>query len=106
MVDRVAGSQLRELLSAFPVVGLVGPRQAGKTTLAISVAEELRPQAQYLDLELPSDRAKLADPEGYFSARSDRLLVRDEIQRVPQVFEVMRSLVDRARRTGRRVGQF
>ena len=60
----------------------------------------------YLDLELPSDRAKLADPELYLSQHPDRLVILDEIHRLPGIFQTLRSVIDRRRRTGRRVSQF
>ena len=63
MIPRRAASRLRELLGQFPAVALLGPRQAGKTTLALALAEQMGGKAVYLDLELPSDRAKLSDAE-------------------------------------------
>ncbi len=62
-------------------MALLGPRQVGKTTLALSVAEEIGEGALYLDLELPSDRAKLAEPELYLSQHEERLVILDEIHR-------------------------
>jgi len=106
MIPRVAKARLLDLLQRFPAVALLGPRQAGKTTLALSLEEQLRPQALYLDLELPSDRAKLADPELYLSQHRDRLVILDEIHRLPDIFQTLRSLIDRRRRTGRKVSQF
>jgi len=106
MIPRVAKARLLDLLQRFPAVALLGPRQAGKTTLALSLEAQLRPQALYLDLELPSDRAKLADPELYLSQHRDRLVILDEIHRLPDIFQTLRSLIDRRRRTGRKVSQF
>ena len=106
MIPRVAKARLLDLLQRFPAVALLGPRQAGKTTLALSLKEQLKPQALYLDLELPSDRAKLADPELYLSQHRDRLVILDEIHRLPDIFQTLRSLIDRRRRTGRKVSQF
>jgi len=106
MIPRVAKARLLDLLQRFPAVALLGPRQAGKTTLALSLEEQLKPQALYLDLELPSDRAKLADPELYLSQHRDRLVILDEIHRLPDIFQTLRSLIDRRRRTGRKVSQF
>ncbi len=106
MIQRVAKARLLDLLQHFPAVALLGPRQAGKTTLALSLEEQLKPQALYLDLELPSDRAKLADPELYLSQHPDRLVILDEIHRLPGIFQTLRSVIDRRRRTGRKVNQF
>jgi predicted AAA+ superfamily ATPase len=75
MIPRASKARLLDLLRRFPAVALLGPRQAGKTTLALSLEEQLRPQALYLDLELPSDRVKLADPELYLSQHRDRLVI-------------------------------
>jgi predicted AAA+ superfamily ATPase len=63
MIPRLAAGRLREALRAFPAVVLLGPRQVGKTTVAMMIANEEGDLAVYLDLELPSERAKLADAE-------------------------------------------
>lgn len=107
MIRRLALRKLRDLLSRFPAVALIGPRQVGKTTLAQSLEEETgRRKAVYLDLELPSDRAKLADPELYFSAHENQLVILDEIHRAPEIFQTLRALIDRRRRQGKRSNQF
>ena len=97
-------ASLREDLASTPAVALLGPRQAGKTT----VAHELAQQSDnvYLDLESELDRAKLASPELYLAERLDRLVVLDEVHRVPGLFPVLRGLIDRARRSGRRSGLY
>jgi len=97
---------LMDLLGRFPAVALLGPRQSAKTTLALSLGEELKPQALYVDLELPSDRVKLTDPELYLSQHADRLVILDEIHRLPGIFQTLRSVIDRKRRAGRKAGQF
>lgn len=93
-----------ERLAGNPVVALLGSRQVGKTTLA----QALKPgkPCHYLDLERPSDVAKLADPELYLSRLSGQLVILDEIQRLPDLFPVLRSLVDQRRREGEPSGQF
>lgn len=106
MIARLAQPKLRKLLQQFPAVALLGPRQVGKTTLALSLAEELGEQAVYLDLELPSDRAKLSEPELYLAQHADRLVILDEIHRLPGLFATLRSLIDQRRRKGKRNGQF
>ena len=66
MIPRLFQPELAEMLIRFPAVALLGPRQVGKTTLALDLIEGNQ-KAAYLDLELPSDLAKLSDAEDYFS---------------------------------------
>lgn len=106
MLPRLCQSELASLLDAFPAAALLGPRQAGKTTLAWMLMDELGDRALYLDLERPSDLARLIDAEHYLSLHSDRLVVLDEIQRVPGLFQTLRSLIDERRRQGKRSRQF
>jgi hypothetical protein len=110
MIKRIAKTRLVDLLARFPAVALLGPRQVGKTTLALSLTEESGPDTAeapvYLDLELPSDRAKLADPELYLSEHENQLVILDEIHRLPGIFQTFRGLIDRRRRKGKRNGQF
>lgn len=89
------------LLGQFPAVGLIGARQVGKTTLAGMIAEQTGGQAAYLDLERPSDLDKLAEPELYLRPHANRLVILDEIHRRPNLFPVLRSLIDEDRRNGR-----
>ena len=93
------------MLSQFPAVALLGPRQVGKTTLALDLIEG-NPKATYLDLELPSDLAKLSDAEDYFSRHQGHLLVLDEIQRKPDLFPILRGVIDAQKRKGKLAGQF
>ena len=85
-------------------VGLIGPRQVGKTTLALQIANSR--DALYLDLESSNDRAKLADPNLFLGEYEDRLVVLDEIHRAPELYSDLRGLIDRGRRRGRRSGRF
>ena len=84
---------------------LLGPRQVGKTTLARAIAAEV-PESLYLDLESPQDAARLADPGRYLDLHAERLVILDEIQRMPDLFQVLRGQIDERRRRGRRFGQF
>jgi predicted AAA+ superfamily ATPase len=104
MYSRLRELELSEMLARYPVVGLLGPRQVGKTTLALAVGEK-RPSI-YLDLESPSDVAKLAEPELFLRRHEDKLVILDEIQRAPGLFQVLRGLVDQGRRSGKGVGRF
>jgi hypothetical protein len=101
MIRRYALSEVQEKLAEFPAVGLVGPRQSGKTTLARHLCAQSSQPSTYLDLELPSDVAKLTDPELFLNAHAGELVVLDEVQRRPDLFPVLRALVDRDRRPGR-----
>jgi len=104
MLKRNALSTLGHDLAHYPAVALLGPRQAGKTTVAHQLALGYR--SVYLDLESEQDRAKLASPELYLGERLDRLVVLDEVHRAPGLFPVLRGLIDRARRDGRRNGLY
>jgi len=107
MIKRHAEAEVRALLRRFPVVALLGPRQVGKTTLALALRRAAGAAAtRYLDLESPADRAKLADAEAYLDAQRGRLVILDEVHRTPALFEVLRSVVDRRRAAGERTGQF
>ena len=105
MHKRLADLQLTQLLSQFPAVTLLGPRQTGKTTLA-TAQKESSPSGLYLDLELPSARRQLDDPEAFFMAHPKQLVVLDEVQRMPGVFSILRGVIDQRRRNGESSGQF
>src|ERR1035437_2693739 len=90
MIDRRIKNRLIYLLNHYPAVGLLGPRQVGKTTLALEIAGQ-RPSV-YLDLESTADRARLADPEQYFADHEDELIILDEVHRVPELFQTLRGV--------------
>ncbi len=104
MIRRRTQQALSELLTHNAAVVLLGPRQAGKTTLAHAIAEGQ--QSLYLDLESETDRARLAEPELYLDDHVDDLVILDEVQRMPGLFETLRGVIDRGRREGRRTGRF
>lgn len=104
MIERRVGSEVTSLLDQFPAVVLTGPRQVGKTTLSLEIAEGR--DAVYLDLESGVDRARLAEPELYFADHADELVILDEIQRIPGIFEVLRGVIDQGRREGKGTGRF
>ena len=104
MISRRIYGELLAAIDSNPAVVLLGPRQVGKTTLALEVGDT-RPSL-YLDLESVSDRAKLADPESYLSEHEEELVILDEVHRVPELFQSLRGLIDRGRRRGKRVGRF
>ncbi|MEJ1355785.1 MAG: ATP-binding protein [Candidatus Sedimenticola sp. (ex Thyasira tokunagai)] len=104
MISRELTSKLTERIAQIPAVALLGPRQVGKTTLALEVGQSYN--AHYLDLESERDRAKLAQPELYLTDHQDKLVILDEVHRAPGLFPVLRGLIDQARRTGRTSGQY
>lgn len=106
MIRRSLEHRVIEAINNMPVVALLGPRQVGKTTLALEVAERIGKDSHYLDLELDSDIAKLSDAEAYLKRFSNRLLIIDEVQRGPDLFRLLRSLVDIRKRAGERTAQF
>jgi predicted AAA+ superfamily ATPase len=97
-------SEVAALLDQAPAVALLGPRQVGKTTLALAIAEG-RPSV-YLDLESPADRARVAEPALYFADHAEELVILDEIHRAPGLFEALRGVIDQARRESRGTGRF
>lgn len=104
MIPRAAIHKVEDALSRQAAVALIGPRQVGKTTLAHALADG-RPSI-YLDLELKSDRDKLTDAELFLKDHEDKLVVLDEIHRVPELFQTLRGLIDQGRREGKRTGRF
>jgi predicted AAA+ superfamily ATPase len=105
MYQRQSQQKLTQLLQQFPAVGLLGPRQVGKTTLAFA-QKTLDPNALYLDLELPSAQRQLDDPEAFLMAHAQQLVIMDEVQRMPKLFGILRGVIDQRRRMGQASGQF
>lgn len=101
MIKRNAENILNELIRKFPAVGLIGPRQSGKTTLAGIIMKNSFKESVYLDLENPDDILKLQNPVIFLENNSDRLIILDEIQNMPELFPVIRSLIDKKRIAGR-----
>jgi predicted AAA+ superfamily ATPase len=92
-LSRGIENQLTDALKNNPVTGIVGPRQCGKSTLAKKILEQYN-NVVYLDLERPSDIQKLTDAEWFLTSQKDQLFCIDEIQRKPELFPLIRSLVD------------
>jgi len=101
MIKRLLKESVEKSLTKYPVVGILGSRQVGKTTLAKMIKDRMKRKVIYLDLELPSDLNKLQDPEFYLSRFEDTLVIIDEIQRMRSLFPLLRALVDRNRSAGR-----
>lgn len=89
--------EVRECLLDFPAVAVLGPRQCGKSTLAKKIVAN-NPKALYLDLESRADLAKLQEPELFFAQYQDKLICLDEIQRLPGIFTILRSIIDQRNR--------
>ena len=104
MIDRQVTEKLQATIAHVPAVALLGARQVGKTTLAKTIAKNI--DSIYLDLEAPEDLLKLRDPSSFLSSHADKLVILDEIQRAPDLFPVLRGLIDKNRERGRRAGQF
>jgi predicted AAA+ superfamily ATPase len=105
MTPRIAQQSLAQLLAQFPAVVILGPRQAGKTTVALAETEK-HAGVLYLDLELPSAQRQMDDPEAFLLAHRGRLVILDEVQRLPELFAVLRGVIDIRRREGEAAGQF
>ena len=104
MIDRLIIERLNKNIARGPAVALLGARQVGKTTLAQTVAKAMK--AIYLDLEAPEDLLKLRDSTSYLCAHGDKLVILDEIQRSPDLFMILRGLIDQNRQDGRRAAQY
>lgn len=104
MIKRTLQAQLKSALARSPAVVLLGPRQVGKTTLALQTVADA--DSLYLDLESERDRAKLSEPERFLPSLHDQLLILDEVHRVPGLFPILRGQIDQARREGRRSGLY
>lgn len=104
MIPRRVRSEIESSLNEQAAVALLGPRQVGKTTLAINIGQERN--ALYLDLENADDRTRLINPTLFFDSVADRLVILDEIHRMPQLFQTLRGVIDKGRRQGQGIGRF
>jgi len=98
-IPRKITPTVRRKLREIPAVAIIGARQCGKTTLAKKVIAKNK-SAIYLDLEKNSDLNKLQDPEAFFRLNAHRLICLDEIQRIPELFPLLRSMIDENNRNG------
>jgi predicted AAA+ superfamily ATPase len=101
MIPRLGTSELLEILEYFPVLGITGPRQVGKTTLSRELAGQIEKDVIYLDMEDPMDLSKLSEPSLYFENNEDACIIIDEVQRIPGLFPILRSVIDKKRIPGR-----
>ncbi|MEI6138124.1 MAG: ATP-binding protein [Mariniphaga sp.] len=100
MINRRIIADIKDSLSFFPVVSIIGPRQVGKTTLAKQIISDSTRPTLYLDLELHSDLYKLKEAELFLSQHSDQLIVIDEVQNKKELYPLLRALVDKTREPG------
>jgi predicted AAA+ superfamily ATPase len=96
-IERILEKEVIACLRDFPAVAILGPRQCGKSTLARNIIRNAAAETVYLDLELPSDIQKLSEPELFLRQHSGKLICLDEIQRMPEIFPVLRSIIDEDR---------
>ena len=96
-IKRAIEDKLLKLLEHFPSVAILGPRQVGKTTLAKEIQIHLSKESIYLDLENPVDVGALDHPTEFFYTVSDKVIIIDEIQRKPDLFPILRSVIDQKR---------
>jgi uncharacterized protein len=100
-LHRKAETEIANLLTYFPAVAIVGPRQVGKTSLAKYLAENVQKASVYFDLEDPDDRAKFANPKLILEPLENKTVILDEVQRFPDLFPILRGAIDRNRQAAR-----
>lgn len=104
MIKRKLEKKIMEVLQRSPSAALVGPRQVGKTTIALNISEAH--SSVYLDLESSIDLQKVRDIVSFHEANREKLIILDEVQRLPELFASVRGIIDQERRKGNRAGQF
>lgn len=104
MIDRIAHNEILKALNRQSAVGIIGPRQVGKTTLALEIGNKF--DSIYLDLESRQDRAKLENPSLYLNHYENKMIIFDEIHRMPEIFQELRGIIDIRRRNKKSYGQF
>ena len=99
-INRKLQQDLNQYLNIFPVVGVLGARQSGKSTLIKHISEKNK-NFLYLDLQNPDDYNKLLEPMLFFEENQDKMICLDEIQLYPHLFSILRSVVDKNRKNGK-----
>jgi predicted AAA+ superfamily ATPase len=99
LINRHLTDTINKRLQNNPAVAILGPRHCGKTTVAGQIVKKIQ-RSVYLDLENPADLAKLDDPLAFFSLHNDDLVCLDEIQRIPEIFSILRSIIDNRKKNG------
>jgi predicted AAA+ superfamily ATPase len=98
MIKRLLQKELTKTSRLFPSLAILGPRQAGKTTLARHMVKSLKKKSVYLDMENPDDRFILQNPLPFFDQHINDCIIIDEVQRVPELFPILRSVIDKQRK--------
>jgi len=101
MIKRLLRNKLTVLLKQFPAVAILGARQVGKTTLAKQLAALKKEKTLYLDLEKTADRNRLLDAHSYLESQRDKCVILDEVQLMPELFSILRPVIDEYRKNGR-----
>ena len=101
MKTRIIEEKLLNTINNFPATGIIGPRQVGKTTLAKQLIKKIEKEKVYIDIENPRDKVKLSDPVLFFENNIDKCVIIDEIQQMPELFSVLRPMIDMKREAGR-----
>ncbi len=101
MIERQLKTELIDAIHYLPAVAILGPRQVGKTTFVKQIATQLDRPSIYLDLEYTADWDKLRQPDLYFREHENELVILDEVQRVPDLFPLLRVMIDEHRVPGR-----
>lgn len=101
MLQRALHTHISKLLKQFPAVAILGPRQAGKTTLAKQIAATAKKQTIYIDLEKQKDRLLLSDIDTFLEEHKNYCVIIDEVQTMPEVFTALRPAIDEHRKVGR-----
>lgn len=101
MISRTITEKIKKALGVFPVIGIIGPRQVGKTTMAKTLQGYLDKETILLDLERHSDQQRLAEPELFLGQQMDKCVIIDEIQNMPELLPLIRWLVDQKREPAR-----
>lgn len=104
MIKRRLETKIKDALKRSPSVALMGPRQVGKTTIALNISETT--PSVYLDLENRLDLQKVRDITSFHDANQNKLIILDEVQKLPEVFSSLRGIIDKERRKGNKAGQF
>lgn len=101
MINRLKEQEISRYMKQFLVVAIIGPRQCGKTTISKQLYLSKKNDTYYFDLESPTDKSRFNDSEFFLSSLEAKTIIIDEVQRMPELFELLRSLVDKNKKPGK-----